>query len=97
MLRINLWSRSAPRVEIDQRSRDARLRFERINEFFIVRGTVTRSRLRRLLYVFTVGRYGGLPHGDGEVNRPASDRWFLALLGFWLKNAQICNCPGALD
>ena len=74
MPRLNLWSRSAPRAEIDQR-----------------------SRLRRLLYVFTVGRYGGLPHGDGEVNEPASDRWFLALLGFWLKNAEICNCPGALD
>jgi hypothetical protein len=58
---------------------------------------VTRSRLRRLLYVLTVGRYGGLPHRDGEVNEPASDRWFLALLGFWLKNTEICNCPGALD
>lgn len=97
MPRINLWSQSAPRAEIDQRSREARLRFERTDEFFIVRRTVTRSRLRRLLYVLTVGRYGGLPHRDGEVNEPASDRWFLALLGFWLKNTEICNCPGALD
>ena len=97
MPRFNLWSRSAPRAEIDQRSREARLRFERTDEFFIVRRTVTRSRLRRLLYVFTVGRYGGLPHEDGEVNESASDRWLLALLGFRLKNAEICNCPGALD
>jgi len=97
MPRINLWSQSAPRAEIDQRSREARLRFERTDEFFIVRRMVTRSRLRRLLYVLTVGRYGGLPHRDGEVNEPASDRWFLALLGFWLKNTEICNCPGALD
>jgi hypothetical protein len=97
MPRINLWTQSAPRVEIDQRSRDARLRFERTDEFFIVRRTVTHSRLRRLLYVFTVGRYGGPPHGDGEVKEPASDRWFLAFLGLWLKNAEICNCPGTFN
>ena len=81
MPKTNLWSQSAPRVEIDQRSRDARLRFERTVEFFLVRRTVTQSRLRRLLYVFTVGRYGGLPHGGGEVKEPASDRWFLAFFG----------------
>jgi hypothetical protein len=34
MPRINLWSQSAPRVEIDQRSRDARLRFERTDELY---------------------------------------------------------------
>ena len=90
MLRINLWSQSVSRVELDQRSRDARLRFERTDEFFVVPRTVLHSRLRRLLYVFTVGRYGGLPHGDGEVEEPASDRWFLAFLG-------LCNCPGAFD
>jgi hypothetical protein len=97
MPRINLWGQSVSRIELDQRSRDARLRFERTYEFFIGRGTVTHSRLRRLLYVFTVGRYGGLPHGDGEVKEPASDRWFLAFLGLWLKNAEICNCPGAFN
>jgi hypothetical protein len=96
MPRTNLWSQSAPRVEIDQRSRDARLRFERTDEF-LVRRTVTHSRLRRLLYVFTRGRYGGLPHGGGEVKEPASDRWFLAFLGLWLKNAEICNCPGTFN
>ena len=90
MLRINLWSQSVSRVELDQRSRDARLRFERTDEFFVVPRTVMHSRLRRLLYVLTVGRYGGLPHGDGEVEEPASDRWFLAFLG-------LCNCPGAFD
>ena len=48
MPRFNLWSRSAPRAEIDQRSREARIRFERTDEFFIVRRTVTRSRNRTL-------------------------------------------------
>jgi hypothetical protein len=97
MPRINPWSQSTPRVEIDQRSRDARIRFERTDEFCIVRRRMTHSRLRRLLYVFTVGRYGGLPHGGGEVQKPASDRWFLGFLGRWLKNAEICNCPGAFN
>jgi hypothetical protein len=97
MPRINLWSQSAPRIEIDQRSRDARLRFERTDSFCIMRRTVTHSRLRRLLYVFTVGRHSGLPHGNGEVKEPASDRWFPAILGLWLKNAEICNCPGTFN
>ena len=61
MRRINLWSQSAPRVEIDQRSRDARLRFERTVELFLVRRTVTQSRLRRLLCVFSLGIFGGAP------------------------------------
>jgi hypothetical protein len=29
MLRANLWNKSEPRVELDQRARDARLQFER--------------------------------------------------------------------
>jgi hypothetical protein len=56
MPRTNLWDRSVPRVELDRRSREARLRFERIDQLFILRATVTPSRLRRLFYLFTVGR-----------------------------------------
>jgi hypothetical protein len=47
----NLWNQSVPRVELDQRSREARLRFERIDRLFILRDIVTDSPLRRLLYV----------------------------------------------
>jgi len=90
MPRSNLWSESVPRVELDQRSREARLRLEQMDRLLLLRATSTHSRLRRLLYVLTVGRYGGLPHGDGEVKEPASDRWFLTFLG-------LCNCPGAFD
>jgi len=61
MARTNLWDQSVPRVELDQRSREARLRFERVDQLFILRATVTHRRLRRLIYWFTVGRYGGLP------------------------------------
>jgi len=60
MARTNLWDQSVPRAELDQRSREARLRFERVDQLFILRATVTHRRLRRLIYWFTVGRYGGL-------------------------------------
>ena len=96
MQRTNLWDRSVPRVELDRRSREARLRFERIDRLFIVRATVTPSRLRRLLYFFTVGRYGGLPQ-EGEVEELLSDRWpsrLPMLLGLWLENAELGNLPG---
>jgi hypothetical protein len=41
MLRTNFWSRSVPRVELDQRSREARLRLERIERLLILRAAVT--------------------------------------------------------
>ena len=37
MPRTNLWSQSVPRVELDQRSREARLRLERIERLFVPR------------------------------------------------------------
>jgi hypothetical protein len=61
MPRANLWDQSVSRVELDQRSREARLRFERVDRLFMLRATVTHSRLSRFVYLFTVGRYGGLP------------------------------------
>jgi hypothetical protein len=96
MPRTNLWDRSVPRVELDRRSREARLRFERIDRLFIVRATVTPSRLRRLLYLFTVGRYGELPQ-ESEVEELLSDRWpfrLPMLLGLWFEDAGFCNWPG---
>ena len=86
MPRSNPWSRNMPRVELDQRSREARLRLERIDRLFILRATATHSRLRRLLYLFTVRRYGGLPQ-EGGVEELRSDRWRSSLpmlLGLWL-------------
>jgi hypothetical protein len=56
----NLWTESVSRVEIDQRSREARLQFEQIDRLFILSDTVTHSHLKRLLYFFTVDRYGRL-------------------------------------
>jgi hypothetical protein len=99
MPKTNLWDRSVPRVELDRRSREARLRFERIDQLFIVCATVTPSRLRRLFYLFTVGRYGGLPQ-EGEVEELLSDRWpsgLSMLLGLWVDNAELCNLPGVAN
>ena len=49
MPRTNLWSQSVPRVELDQRSREARLRLERIERQPFLCTVATRSRLRRFL------------------------------------------------
>jgi hypothetical protein len=60
---------------------------------------VTPSRLRRLLYLFTVGRYGGLPQ-QGEVEELLSDQWpsrLPMLLGLWLEDAGFCNLPGVFN
>jgi hypothetical protein len=95
MPRTNLWSQSVARVELDQRSREARLQFERIDRSFILRGTATHSGLRRLLYRFTARRYGGLPQ-EGGVKEPLSDRWasrLPMLLGIWWKMLGCATCP----
>ena len=42
MPKTNLWSQSVSRIEIDQRSREARLRFER-TDLFLLSTTITHS------------------------------------------------------
>jgi hypothetical protein len=100
MPRTDRWSQNVPRVELDQRSREARLRFERIDRLFILRATVTHSRLRRLLYLFRVGGYGGLPQESG-VKELLSDRWLSRLpllLELWLENNDgFCGLRGVLN
>jgi len=55
MMRTSLWRKSVPRVELDQRSRAARLRLERIDRLLIPPAAVTRSPLKRLLCLFSIG------------------------------------------
>jgi hypothetical protein len=50
MSRIDLWRWSATRVEIDHRSREARLRLERLERLLIMRALPTQSWVRRVLY-----------------------------------------------
>ena len=98
MPRTNLWNHNLPRAEIDQRSREARLRFELIVRLFMLRATATRTRLRRLLYLITVGRYGGPPQETGGKD-PLSDRWppgMALLLVLWL-DAGVSDATGVFN
>lgn len=58
MLKENLWSQSVPRVELDQRARDARLRLEQIERLLVLGAAVTGPSLRRVLYLFGFARPG---------------------------------------
>jgi hypothetical protein len=85
MPRTNLWSQSVSRIEIDQRSREARLRFEQTDRLFVLSATVAHSWLRKLLYLFTLGRYGRLQ--EGQLKELHTDRWpsrLPVLFGLWL-------------
>jgi hypothetical protein len=55
MLKETLWSQSVPRIELDQRARDARLRLERIERLLVPRASVTDSWFRRALCLFSFG------------------------------------------
>jgi hypothetical protein len=50
MARTELWRWSATRVEIDQRSREARLRLEQTERLLKLRPLPTRSWISRVLY-----------------------------------------------
>jgi hypothetical protein len=54
MPRTNLWDRTVPRVALDHRSREARLRLEQLERLFISLVAVgqAQARLRRILYLF---------------------------------------------
>jgi hypothetical protein len=72
MSRINLWSRSLSRVELDRRSRDARLRLEQLERLLISHAPVRRYR-RWYLLPFGVGRYTRTQQ-ERRVGRPLSDQ-----------------------
>ena len=72
MSRIILWSRSLSRVELDQRSREARLRLEQLERLVVPHVAVRRYRRRRLLF-FGAGRYRRALQ-ERRVGRPLSDQ-----------------------
>ena len=73
MLKIAVWNKSVPRIALDQRARDARLRLERMEQLLVPRAAVTIPRLRRALYFFGFGEPG---YGSRtcRIRRPLSDR-----------------------
>ena len=58
MLIAILCNKSASRVEIDQRARDARLRLEQIERLLVPRAAATASSLSRVLCLFGFARPG---------------------------------------
>jgi hypothetical protein len=73
MPRNNFWSESVPRAELDQRSRAARLRLERLERLLAPRAAVTHSRLKRLFCLIRVGGYVGAPR-ESRNRGPLSDQ-----------------------
>jgi hypothetical protein len=73
MLKAELWTKSVPRVELDQRARDARLRLERIGRRLVPRAASTRSSRRRLLYLFTGGIFVSASR-ESRTRGPLSSR-----------------------
>ena len=59
--KTNLWSHSVPRVELDQRSREARLRLKQIERLFKPPVRVRHSKLLRLIYVLSLGTCSAMP------------------------------------
>ena len=49
MLKVAVWNKSVPRVELDQRARDARLRLERTEQLLVPRVAVAAPWFRRIL------------------------------------------------
>ena len=56
-----LLEQSAPRAELDQRSRETRLRLEQIERLLVVRPLPRQSLLRRVVYCFRSRIYVGAP------------------------------------
>jgi hypothetical protein len=73
MLRTNLWNKSVPRVELDQRARDARLRLEQLERLLAPRAAAARSWLRRVvcLFSFSYGSRGDRTQGPLSNRRPS--------------------------
>ena len=61
MLKANLWNKSVPKVELDQRARDGRLRLEQIERLLVIpRAAATHFRLRRLAHLHGAGESAGV-------------------------------------
>jgi hypothetical protein len=103
MPRKNLWNANVPRVELDQRVRDARLRLERIERLLVPRAAVTNSWLRRAFYLFRLGKYGNaLPSNRtrGPLSRtrgPLSNQRPYRLPKIYQVEPEVCGsfCPGS--
>jgi hypothetical protein len=74
-MRADLWNKSVPRVEMDQRVRDARLRLHRMERLLVPQAAVTSSWFKRVLWLFGFGKNGGRVQGR-RIRGPLSNRRF---------------------
>jgi hypothetical protein len=72
MPNANIWNRSVPRVELDQRAREARLRLERLERLLVPRLAATGSWLRRALSL--CARSDGKGRQTRRTRGPLSNR-----------------------
>ena len=75
MARPNLWTKSVPRVELDHRARDARVRLDRIERLLVVRAPAASFWLSPFVLLLRSraagnGQYGG--QGSGSQSNPRS-------------------------
>jgi len=73
MARINVWNKSVPRVELDQRARDARVRLVQFERLIVPRASVAGfwlSPLGRLLSSRARGNRRGGGQGIGSQGDP---------------------------
>jgi hypothetical protein len=82
MSRVHLWGRSVPRVELDQRAREARLRLEQVQRLLVGRGSEPRSRLDRVLRLVGIAIFRGRGRRLAATRRSRAARGFseIALL-----------------
>ena len=74
MARTDLVEQSATRVELDQRSRDARLRLETVERLLVVRPLPTPSLLRGVLRCLGSKIYAGRHIGSRSAHQALSAR-----------------------
>ncbi len=72
MLKVEVWNKSVPRVELDQRARDARLQLERMEKLLVPRVVVTAPWFRRVLCILGFGELGAGSRTD-RIQGPLSD------------------------
>jgi hypothetical protein len=89
MTRPNFWSKSAPRVELDHRARDARVRLVQTERLLVPRGPVASfwlSPFVRLLGSRAGGKRRNGSRGDGSQSNPRLDcyvRYRDTMVGSW--------------
>ena len=72
MLKVAVWNKSVPRVELDQQARDARLQLERMEQLLVPRVAVAAPWFRRVLCLLGFGEPGG--SRTGRIRGLLSDR-----------------------